>query len=103
MQLGQGTLKSVKKITLKNSSESFHIKHGRIQGGGGGGLEPPVKSQVAIGFFRNSGMNIHQVVGPTASRGRSIWPSEKYVEKKKKFLGWSDPLTKFSGSVHVRD
>ena len=67
---------------------------GRIQIGGGQGIQtsPPGKSQVAIGFLRNSGTNpLREAIGsigsiakePIASQGSSV----KYVDdQKKKFV-----------------
>ena len=43
------------------------------------GPGPPGKSQVAIGFLKNSGTDIPWEaigpIGPIASQGRCIWPS----------------------------
>ena len=53
--------------------------------GGQGVLTPSGKSQVAIGFHRNTGMDPQEKqldpLGPIASRGRSILCSVKYVKK----------------------
>ena len=55
--------------------------------GGTEGPDPPVKSQVAIGFLRNSGTDplreANGPMGPIASRERSVRPSVKYVEMTK--------------------
>ena len=52
--------------------------------GGTGGPNPPVKSQVAIGFLRNSGTDPPREaigpLGPSASRGGFVRPSVKYDE-----------------------
>ena len=48
---------------------------------GGRGPVPPGKSEVAIGFLRNTGTDpSREALGPIASRGRSIRPSVKYVD-----------------------
>ena len=59
--------------------------YGRVQGRGGReGPDPPVKSQVAIGFLRNSGTDpLREAMGPIASQERSVRPSVKYVEMTK--------------------
>ena len=68
------------------------------------GLVPSGKSQVAIGFLRNSGMDPPQEAigpeGPIASRGRSIRPSVKYVDDSKKIYIRTTP-DRFSYSKHV--
>ena len=46
--------------------------------GGGRVFGPPGKSQMAIGVLRNTGKDPLQ--GATASLGRSVRPSVKYVD-----------------------
>ena len=47
---------------------------------GGQRLDPtPGKSQVAICFLRNTGMD--HLRGSDNSRGRSVWPAVEYVNK----------------------
>ena len=93
-------------------------------GGGGGtggldplgrGLDPPGKSQVAIGFPKNLVLTSLEKQldppplekqGPIASRGRSLRPSVKYVDmtlKKKhcKATTTPHPPREFSGSAHA--
>ena len=50
------------------------------------GAPSPWKSQVAIGFLRNSGTDTHREAGPIASRGRSVYRSVKYVDEQKKLV-----------------
>ena len=68
--------------------------------GGAWGLDTPGKSQVAIGFLRNSGTDPSREAigprGPIASRRRPVWPSVKYVDDQNTC---QDPLTGF-GSAH---
>ena len=77
------------------------------EGGGDRGSRPPRKSQVAIGFLRNSGMDYgppREAVGALGSN--CFWkevctyvpPCVNYVDKKKK--SGSSCLTEFSGSAH---
>ena len=71
-------------------------------GTGGSTPPPPGKSQVAIGFLRNTDMDPPREaigsLGPIASRGRFVWPSVKYADAQK----MSEPtLTKLSGYAHA--
>ena len=66
---------------------------------------PLVKSQVAKGFLRNSGMDPLErqldPLGPIASRRRSVRPSVKYFDKRKENSSLSGPtLAEFSRSAH---
>ena len=55
----------------------------------------PEISQVAIHFLKNSGTG--PLKSPIASQVRSIWPSVKYVDDKKKLSG---PPNVIYGSAH---
>ena len=61
---------------------TYAQNHGRIQRGGRGPTCPPGKSQVAIGFLRNSGKDPFQKqldpLGSIVSQRRSVWLSVKY-------------------------
>ena len=49
---------------------------------------PPGKSQVALGFLRNTGTDLPEKqlvpLGQTASRGKFVWPSVKYFDDRLK-------------------
>ena len=62
---------------------------------GQGAQTPPGKSQGAIGFRRNTGMN-PPLKGPIASGGRFVWPSVLMTKK-----CCQDPLMESSGSPHA--
>ena len=52
---------------------------------GTGCPDPPGKSQVGIGFLRNTGTDSPlekqlDPMGPIVSRGRYVWPSVKYFD-----------------------
>ena len=65
--------------------KQFTLDDMRGSRGGQGVWTPSGKSQVAIGFHRNTGMDPQEKqldpLGPIASRGRSILSSVKYVKK----------------------
>ena len=69
--------------------------------GGTGDPDPAGKSEVAKGFFRNSGMDHHQEAiepfDPIASRGRYVRPSVQYID----YLKNNNVLTEFSGSTYT--
>ena len=92
-----------------NTKELSQLVHGQIQRGEGtGGLDLAGKSQVAIGFLKNSGTYLPReaiwfpwVRGQIAFQWRSIGPSVKYVDMTNKKVVRTTPLTEFSGSAQV--
>ena len=64
-------------------------QHGQIP-------SPPRQSQVTKGFLINTGMDLplrgNLTLDPLPSRGRSLLPSVKYVDVKKKKLSGPPPL-----------
>ena len=69
-------------VTVADLKRKFYMRGFSRRGWGGDkGSGPPGKSQVAIGFHRNTGTDPpREAIGPNASRGRSKRPSVRYVD-----------------------
>ena len=81
-QLKMMKIEKAKNDMMHNMRGIVHM--GGSRGDGGRGSGPPAKSQVAIGFIRNAGVDTLEkqlnTLGPIASQGRFVHPSVKYVD-----------------------
>ena len=79
-------------VTVADLKRKLYMRGFSRRGWGGEkGSGPPGKSQVAIGFHRNTSTDPpppppREAIGPNASRGRSKVPSVKYVDDRNIYL-----------------